>query len=182
MENASSPAPPSARSAQLPSTNQTSPVVGLVRLCHLVATANNLYIGHVILERVYWAHAADHPFAQPSFVLFFDRRRIDTVVPFLQTTTMQLTTLLINALMASLAAAGNPINDPKACYNAAIDDGKRDVEQTFSPRYAASGTIEKRLRQTRAVCLACCHGAATLCDAACRARFSGPGAVSLGDH
>ncbi|KAG6285699.1 hypothetical protein E4U09_007110 [Claviceps aff. purpurea] len=90
---------------------------------------------------------------------------------------MQLTTLLINALMASLAAAGNPINDPKACYNAAIDDGKRDLEQSFSPRYAASGTIEKRLRQTRAVCLACCHGAATFCDAACRARFSGPGAA-----
>ncbi|KAG6090156.1 hypothetical protein E4U30_002068 [Claviceps sp. LM220 group G6] len=89
---------------------------------------------------------------------------------------MQLTTLLINALMASLAAAGNTHNDPKACYNGAIG-GKRDLEQRLSSRYALSGTIEKRLRQTRAICLACCHGAAMFCDAACRAEFSGPGAA-----
>lgn len=93
---------------------------------------------------------------------------------------MQLTTLLINALMASLAAAGNTHNDPKACYNGSIG-GKRDLEPRLSSRYAPSGTIEKRLRQTRAICLACCHGAAMFCDAACRAEFSGPGAVSLGD-
>ncbi|KAG5979917.1 hypothetical protein E4U55_004640, partial [Claviceps digitariae] len=78
---------------------------------------------------------------------------------------MQLTSFLVNALLASVVAAGSGISDPKYCLN---QQNKRDLEGN-------GASLDKRYR-SRTDCLRCCHQAAMFCDAACRARYGTVGA------
>ncbi|KAG5985663.1 hypothetical protein E4U54_005895, partial [Claviceps lovelessii] len=83
---------------------------------------------------------------------------------------MQFTTLLVNVLLTSVVAAKNIWDDPDYCKNKQLEKRHLDVGDGSDDKQ-----LDKRLRRSRTLCLACCHGTAMLCDSACRALYSGPG-------
>ncbi|KAG6083194.1 hypothetical protein E4U16_004789 [Claviceps sp. LM84 group G4] len=94
---------------------------------------------------------------------------------------MHLNTMLVNLLLASLAAARYVPSDPATCSK---DPNKRDVTaqgetEEIAKRSPMGGSFIEGRAPTRLICLRCCRAATEFCFDACSARYNGGGGLTF---
>ncbi|KAG6034762.1 hypothetical protein E4U41_006400 [Claviceps citrina] len=96
---------------------------------------------------------------------------------------MQLSTVLVNALLAAAATARYVQSDPATCAKDPSDkrdlEGGAEGEAGLDARRPMGGSSIQRRALSRTLCLRCCHAAAMFCDDACRATWNGGTGLSF---